>query len=208
MKNCQLQVIIPSGGHKCFHTNFRRCVTQTAPPDSGRNYKRSAKTASIQPQIRTLDQFDTVRECKPLNCGIRNMCNLSYYLQRRSDIAGTSVCYIWPQCEILVLLACSGTEDRGGVAAQLSLFDLPVSRLENDSKSEVHLNLIGEQHGRCDQTSSSSRFASASIVNKMADVIEHYLEFEFRVGLMQQTPWPLVRKRNIPTERQPLVDEI
>jgi hypothetical protein len=24
----------------------------------------------------------------------------------------------------------------------------------------------------------------------------------------EQTPWPLVRKRTIPTERQPLVDEI
>jgi hypothetical protein len=29
-----------------------------------------------------------------------------------------------------------------------------------------------------------------------------------RIGELGTTPWPLVRKRNIPTERQPLVHEI
>jgi hypothetical protein len=29
-----------------------------------------------------------------------------------------------------------------------------------------------------------------------------------RLMLQKQTPWPLVRKRTIPTERPPLVDEI
>jgi hypothetical protein len=28
------------------------------------------------------------------------------------------------------------------------------------------------------------------------------------IGLVKQTPWPLVRKRTIPTERPPLVGEI
>jgi hypothetical protein len=35
-----------------------------------------------------------------------------------------------------------------------------------------------------------------------------WLEFHSRATLLKQTPWPLVRKRTIPTDRSPLVDEI
>jgi hypothetical protein len=33
-------------------------------------------------------------------------------------------------------------------------------------------------------------------------------EIKLRIACINLTPWPLVRKRTIPTERPPLVDEI
>jgi hypothetical protein len=55
-----------------------------------------------------------------------------------------------------------------------------------------------------DNTSTRNRLTHfLSLSGPMRDCVE-----EYSTAFIKQTPWPLVRKRIIPTDRPPLVDEI
>jgi hypothetical protein len=82
------------------------------------------------------DHPTAVQEWKPLNRGIGNICNLSYYLRRRSDIKGTSVYYI------SMSLECIGISGSGEAAALVSLFSTHVSKLQRRTKWPVCLEII------------------------------------------------------------------
>jgi hypothetical protein len=50
----------------------------------------------------------------------------------------------------------------------------------------------------------------SSVLDNRAEVISlgHIVNADFLFALIKQTPWPLVHKRNLPTDRPPLVHEI